>query len=69
MRSGRPFMMKIGQVMRCATPTSDSVAASILRGAIAAPSMHALLLRPNRRLRPLSGCRSFNALQIGVDGR
>jgi hypothetical protein len=31
--------------------------------------MDALVLRPHRRLGPLSGYRSFDALQIGVDGR
>src|SRR5437879_1079928 len=31
--------------------------------------MHALVLRLNRRLGPLSGCRSFSALQIRGQGR
>src|SRR6516225_3290516 len=31
-----------------------------------APSVHALMLRPNRRFRPISGCR-FHPLQIGVN--
>src|SRR5215467_8958360 len=32
----------------------------------AAPSVHALMLRPNRRFEPISECR-FHPLQIGVD--
>src|SRR5215475_3701311 len=32
----------------------------------AAPSVHALMLRPNRRFGPISECR-FHPLQIGVD--
>src|SRR5260370_21127884 len=32
----------------------------------AAPSVHGLMLRPNRRFGPISGCR-FHPLQIGVD--
>ena len=59
-------MMKTGQVMLRDT---HERAPSDPRGAIAAGAQNAhLLLRPDRRLGPLSASQ-FNALQIGADGR
>ena len=61
----RSFTMKTDRRC-CAMPTSGRRATSevqSLRSAQNAP----LLLRPDRRLGPLSACR-FNPLQIGADG-
>src|SRR5215467_12693522 len=55
--------MKEPSISRGRIRLRDRVSA---RHAAAASSVHALMLRPNRRFGPISGCR-FLSLQIGVD--